>query len=298
MKSKKLFWIIPLLILIPAILVIIKIIPVQKFYLEDKYYTDGSFIDIETDKLNDLINNKESFALFIYQPACVTSSDFEQTLHDFITNNNIKVYKIAFSNIKETTLSKSIKYYPSFVIFNKGKMVDYLDAESDNDLKYYESKDEFQNWFTSYVLLKKVNKNNISKEKKEKENEQTTEANTKEISLDNIKRDENKVNIYFFWGSTCPHCKEEFAFFEKLEKEYGKYYNLYTYEVWENEKNAEIMNTFAAVLNEEAKGVPYTIIGDKSFTGFNDDSKENFIETIKSKYQNSEDVYFDKVKNY
>lgn len=57
------------------------------------------------------------------------------------------------------------------------------------------------------------------------------------------------------------------------------------------------MNRFATALGEEAKGVPYTVIGDVSFSGFGETSKEKFIEAIKTKHQNSSDIYFDKIKN-
>lgn len=305
--NKKVMWVIPLLLLISVVLVVIKIMPIQKFSLEDKYYGSSEFIEIETSDLEKLMDDKESFALFVYQPACVTSANFEEVLYDFITNNNIKIYKIAFSDIKDTKLSESIKYYPSFAIFNKGITVDYLDANSDNDLKYYKFNDDFEKWFTDYVLLKEVdNSNSVSNENNVEENtdnnnEETTNTtpkeNVKEISLENVTHDKNKVNIYLFWGSTCPHCKEEFAFFDEIKEEYGDYYNLYTYEVWENQENAEIMNRFAAALGEEAKGVPYTVIGDVSFTGFGETSKEKFIEAIKTKHQNSSDIYFDKIKN-
>lgn len=301
--NKKFLWVIPVLLLIPIIIVIFKNMPKQKFYLEDKYYGNSEFTTIESNDLNKLMNNKESFALFIYQPACVTSSDFEQVLYDFMQSNNIKIYKIAFSDIKNTKLNESIKYYPSFAIFNKGQMVDYLDANSDDDLKYYKSKVEFKKWFTNYVLLKEaeISKQDSNEETKENNNKNTqesiTEENTKEINLDQVTYDKNKVNIYFFWGSTCHHCKEEFAFFDEIQEEYGDYYNLYTYEVWNNPDNAEIMKKFASALNEEAKGVPYTVIGDVSFIGFSESDKEKFIETIKSKHQNSSDVYFDKIKS-
>ena len=308
--NKKFMWVIPLLLLISVVLVVIKIMPIQKFSLEDKYYGSSEFIEIGTSDLEKLMDDKESFALFVYQPACVTSADFEQVLYDFITNNNIKIYKIAFSDIKDTKLSESIKYYPSFAIFNKGIMIDYLDANSDKDLKYYKSKDDFEKWLTNYVLLKETEISNQdsneenNEEVKENDNENTLENNKeesistpKEISLENVTYDKNKVNIYLFWGSTCPHCKEEFAFFDEIKEEYGNYYNLYTYEVWQNQDNAKIMNRFATALGEEAKGVPYTVIGDVSFTGFGEADKEKFIETIKSKHQNSSDIYFDKIKN-
>ena len=298
--NKKILWIIPLLLLISIIIgiIVIRNMPEKKFYLEDKYYGGSDFIEIKTSDLEKLIDDKESFALFVYQPACVTSANFEQILKDFSNSNNIEIYKIAFSDIKDTSLSKYIKYYPSFAIFNKGNMVSYLDANSDNDLKYYESKDEFQKWFTSFVLLKDTDNSNSSEnENVTEESENTKEETPTEINLENVTYDKNKVNIYFFWGSTCPHCKAEFAFFDEIKEEYGDYYNLYTYEVWENPDNEKIMNKFADALNEEVTGVPYTVIGDISFTGFGESSKEKFIDAIKNKHQNSSDVYFDKIKS-
>lgn len=298
--NKKILWIIPLLLLISIIIgiIVIRNMPEKKFYLEDKYYGGSDFIEIKTSDLEKLIDDKESFALFVYQAACVTSANFEQILKDFSNSNNIEIYKIAFSDIKDTSLSKYIKYYPSFAIFNKGNIASYLDANSDNDLKYYESKDEFQKWFTSFVLLKDTDNSNSSEnENVTEESENTKEETPTEINLENVTYDKSKVNIYFFWGSTCPHCKAEFAFFDEIKEEYGDYYNLYTYEVWENPDNEKIMNKFADALNEEVTGVPYTVIGDVSFTGFGESSKEKFIEAIKNKHQNSSDVYFDKIKS-
>lgn len=38
------------------------------FSLEDKYYETSSYLDITSSELDKLIDNKESFAVFIYQP--------------------------------------------------------------------------------------------------------------------------------------------------------------------------------------------------------------------------------------
>lgn len=306
--NKKILWIFPLLLLISIIPIIIKNMPEGKFYLEDKYYGKNQFVDITSADLNNLIKEKESFALFVYQPACVTSADFEQVLYDFMETNNIQIYKISFSDLKETEIKNTIKYYPSFAVFNKGKMVDYLDANSDEDLKYYKSKEGFTKWFQSHVIIKETKKqienqanstntkSTSTSNSNNNINEETKSTQNQNINLENVTRDNNKVNIYFFWGSTCPHCKEEFAFFDEIEEEYGKYYNLYTFEVWQNYDNKTIMNAFASALNEEAKGVPYTIVGDVSFTGFGDVTKEKIIDAIKTKHQNSHDIYFDKIK--
>ena len=90
--NKKILWIIPLLLLISIIIgiIVIRNMPEKKFYLEDKYYGGSDFIEIKTSDLEKLIDDKESFALFVYQPACVTSANFEQILKDF--SNSDLVY--------------------------------------------------------------------------------------------------------------------------------------------------------------------------------------------------------------
>lgn len=294
MIDKKYLIIVPILLLISITIFVLKNKSELKFYLEDKYYEKSGFVDIDDTKLNELIDSKESFALFVYQPACVTSSNFEKVLNEFLDENPIQIYKIAFSNIKDTSLSKKIKYYPSFAIFNEGKMIDYLDADSDDDLKYYETKDGFNKWFTNYVLLKNMpNVNRIVENNKDETNDK---SGLEKINLENVVYDQNKVNIYLFWGSTCPVCKNEFAFFDEIKEEYGNYYNLYTFEVWGNEENNQIMHRFADALNDEIKGVPYTVVGDTSFSGFGENTKNKILEAIKTKYKNSKDIYFDKIK--
>ena len=264
----------------------------EPFYLEDKYYGDDEFIELDKDMLEDLINDKESFAIFIYQPACANSENFEKVLTEYTGDKQISFYKMAFSDIKETTLGDEIKYYPSFVIFHNGKMVDFLDANSDNDTNYYKDYDGFDEWFSSYVLKKEVDKETSTKDTSIEEEKINTD-----VTLDDVKYDENKVNIYFFWGDGCPHCEAEFEFFESIANEYGDYYTLNTFEVWNNEENANLLEVFSKSMNEDITGVPYTVIGDQTFTGFSDEYKEKMINAIISQHKNSYDVYFDSIKN-
>lgn len=121
------------------------------FYLEDKYYNEEVSIEISNLELENKIKNKESFALFIHQPACSKSYEFNKIQSLYQQNNNISFNKILFEDLQKTKLSKEIKYFPSFAIFNNGELVDFLDAESNDDILKYKEYDEFSNWFNSYV---------------------------------------------------------------------------------------------------------------------------------------------------
>ncbi len=261
------------------------------FSLDKEYYQNNSFNELDKNTFDDLINNKKSFAIFIYQPLCSTSYEFNKILTEFANQYQISFYKMSFSDMKETELKEYIKYYPSLVIYYEGEIVDYLDANSDSDSEYYKSVDGFKKWFSNYVSIQKANSNdNLILE------EETNNHTKIDAKLEDIVYDENKVNIYFFWGNGCPHCEEEFKFLKSIETEYGKYFTLNTFEVWHSKDNAKILEQFANAMRDEVKGVPYTIIGNKTFSGFSKNYEEQFLKAIKEQYHNSYDVYFDKTQ--
>ena len=115
-------------------------------------------------------------------------------------------------------------------------------------------------------------------------------------SLSDIKKESGKVNIYIFWGNGCPHCSEAHAFFDSIKDTYGKYFNLYGFEVWYNDDNNKLFKTFADAMKDEAQGVPYIVIGSKSFLGYVSEWDNEIKDTIKSEASKSFDVYLDVIK--
>ena len=122
-----------------------------KIKLEDKYYGKSKYIDLDYSKVDDLIESKENFVIFIYQPMCTMSSSFEEILDEYMKKSKISVYKMSFTDMKKTSLKDTVKFYPSFIIFKDGEVVDFLDADSDEDTKKYKELDAFKEWFESYV---------------------------------------------------------------------------------------------------------------------------------------------------
>lgn len=108
------------------------------------------------------------------------------------------------------------------------------------------------------------------------------------------KKDTKEVNIYFFRGQGCSHCAEAEEWFKSIEEELGDRFEIVDYETWYNEDNAELMKKVAEARGEaeQATGVPYIIVGDKSWIGFADDYKEEIKDQINSEYgKNINDRY-------
>ena len=96
------------------------------------------------------------------------------------------------------------------------------------------------------------------------------------------KTEDEKINIYFFFGDGCPHCANEEKFLAFLEDKYGDYYNLYTYETWYNSDNLSLMKKVKEIMGDNVNNaVPYTIIGDTSYLGYNDSVGEKIEGKVK-----------------
>ncbi|HRY36262.1 MAG TPA: hypothetical protein P5230_00065 [Candidatus Magasanikbacteria bacterium] len=75
------------------------------------------------------------------------------------------------------------------------------------------------------------------------------------------------VNLYFFWGKGCPHCAKEEELLKQFQNQYSNL-RVYDFEIYTNYKNMTLLQKTAEKLGARVDGVPFTIIGDKYFSGF------------------------------
>lgn len=115
----------------------------------------------------------------------------------------------------------------------------------------------------------------------------------KNYDLSSYEESDEKVNVYLFRGSSCSHCFDAISYFASIADEYGKYFNLRTYEVWSNTENAELMEEIGTKLGDDVSGVPYIVVGEKSWSGFTESYGEEIIEEIKTQYDKDESERYD-----
>ena len=104
-----------------------------------------------------------------------------------------------------------------------------------------------------------------------------------------------KFNMYLFWGDGCVHCHNLKIFLNDLEPKYKDMFDLYAFEVWGNPDNQTLMGRFAKTMGDSPKGVPYLVVGDKSFNGFSEKMEEDIIQAIIDEFKS--DVKHDVFKN-
>ena len=106
-----------------------------------------------------------------------------------------------------------------------------------------------------------------------------------------------KVSIYLFRGEGCPHCAEAEAYFDSMKEQYGEQFRVYDFEVWYDKENSALMETVASARGQEVDGVPYILIGDKSWNGFNEELGAEMMAEVTASYSVSPEERYD-LANY
>ena len=140
--KRKLLIILPaaLIVIIAVVCGLIFVLHPAPFRLDDQYYGEASLETISADHLQRLVDEKSSFAVFVSQPACRASDNFEKVLQSFVAEHPMKFYEIAFSDLENLPFVAGVRFYPSFLIFKKGKLVDFLEADNDDHAAAYMKK--------------------------------------------------------------------------------------------------------------------------------------------------------------
>lgn len=110
------------------------------------------------------------------------------------------------------------------------------------------------------------------------------------------KNDEKKATIYMFRGQGCAYCRKFLNFLNSISEEYGKYFELVSFEVWNDADNKELMDKVASVTGVEAGGVPYIIIGDRVFGGYAESYDDAIKAKIKEQYEDPSYDVFEELK--
>ncbi|MDE5538869.1 MAG: hypothetical protein K2J20_00075 [Bacilli bacterium] len=111
-----------------------------------------------------------------------------------------------------------------------------------------------------------------------------------EHDFSNYKESDDQITIYLFRGNGCGFCQNFLSFLNSIIDDYGKYFKVESYEVWENPNNRELMKEVTKFLDYDGAGIPFIIIGDKVFNGYIDAYAEDIKQAITNLY-NSENRY-------
>lgn len=123
----------------------------ERIYLDDKYYGNNEFIEITSKD----IKKDGSYLVFVYNDFCALKVPCDKIFKEFMDDNKISMYSLSFKEMQKTFISDTLEYGPSIVIISDGKVIDYLDAENDKHLDYYQDSKKLKKWLEKSIYLKK-----------------------------------------------------------------------------------------------------------------------------------------------
>ena len=130
-----------------------KSIQPKTFRLEPELYAKSEAINIKKEDYEKLIKEEKSFIVMVDKPDCYTTADMRKRMTEFPEDMQFKYYRIMWTQAKESSLHEYVKFVPSVAIIHNGEVVDFLDADSDEDTAKYNEAQVLQDWIKSYVVF-------------------------------------------------------------------------------------------------------------------------------------------------
>lgn len=112
---------------------------------------DGEMSEMTVKGYEAMTKEKQSFVVFVDQTGCVTADKLRAYATAVAKENNVSLYRMMFSEVKESPLGEYVKYYPSVAVIANGEVVGYLKADSDEDSEKYNNEDAFRKWLEQYL---------------------------------------------------------------------------------------------------------------------------------------------------
>lgn len=119
-----------------------------KFRLSEEYYGQGELKEISAEKFSELITERQSFVVVAKMTICPAEFPITDVAKRLAHEQGVTILALTETQFRETELAEKIKYLPSAAIYHDGELVDFLDAESDEDLKFYQNVEGLSEWLS------------------------------------------------------------------------------------------------------------------------------------------------------
>ncbi len=125
--------------------------PKKPFRLDEEYYSISEAIDIKKDDYEKLIADKKTFLVMIDKPGCVMTAEMRDFMSNFPSEMQFKYYRMMWEEVAKSSLHEYVKFTPSVAIVYQGKVIDWLQADKDEDADYFNNAEALQRWIKEYI---------------------------------------------------------------------------------------------------------------------------------------------------
>ncbi len=105
-----------------------------------------------------------------------------------------------------------------------------------------------------------------------------------------------EINLYLFHSQDCTHCQSERKWLESIKDKYDNL-NIHEYEITRNGDNSALLDKVKERLSSTSNYVPYTVIGEQHWIGWNEDNKAKIMEAIENYDFSKRDIVNEVINN-
>lgn len=119
--------------------------------LEQEYYQSSEMLSLNKAEYEELLAQKKSFVVLVDNPGCTTTQRMREMMANFPDELDFSYYQFMWPEVEKSSLHEYVKYYPSVVIIDDGRVAYYLRADADEDARYYNSAEDLKNWLKQRI---------------------------------------------------------------------------------------------------------------------------------------------------
>lgn len=125
--------------------------PVEKFSLSAEMYGRSEVVEITAGEFDQLVAEKKSFVVVLHMVVCPAEFPVTNSAKELAHAEGMVIYSLVEDEFKQIELVREVKYLPSVALIREGELMDYLDAEADEDLSYYKTAEGLKEWIGKWV---------------------------------------------------------------------------------------------------------------------------------------------------
>lgn len=127
--------------------------PTALFELSPVVFEETGLREITAEEYEQKLADGESFLVLAHAVACPAGMPLTDVTKELAGEKAMTIYGLMQDEFKKSSLAREFKYLPSLVVVHNGKVVKWLDAESDEDLPAYKTLEGLKNWLSQVVKL-------------------------------------------------------------------------------------------------------------------------------------------------
>lgn len=127
---------------------------VERFRLSDMVDGQGELKEITAQEYNTMVAERKNFVVVLHMVVCPAEFPITNSAKQLAHDESLRLYSMVEDEFAQTDLARRIKYLPSVAIIREGDVVDFLDAEADEDLPYYKTAAGLKEWLEQWVEIK------------------------------------------------------------------------------------------------------------------------------------------------